>query len=101
MAIINKDVEIGPDVDISKLNLEEGNTNYVILKLDYEEYVLPYKDAMNILIALDNAEKYDTKDWQNPIINDLTLKILITIISKERYQELKIHKLLKVNETHE
>lgn len=86
--------------DLRKVSAKELATeaNYVLLEFGYNHtIVLPYKEGMQVLSSLQNAETYNQKDYRNPSITPATEQIVkLTVLSRKEYVRLKTSHLLGI-----
>ena len=77
--------------DVSPLN----DTNYMVITLQYDKIVLPFKDGITFLSSLNLVESYiPTKDYTTHIVKDISLNPAVEIISKQAYLEAKLRGLI-------
>lgn len=72
--------------------------NFMVIKLDYSKrLILPYKDALAFLSALNNAEKLISEYGSTPRIEAIDCEFIeSTVMSHEEYERIKIANLLQV-----
>lgn len=72
--------------------------NFMVIKLDYSKrLILPYKDGLAFLSALNNAEKLISEYGSTPRIEAIDREFIeSTVMSHEEYERIKIANLLQV-----
>jgi hypothetical protein len=83
------------------LKLVQGSKtkeNLMAIKLDYSKrLILPYKDGLAFLSALNNAEKLSSEYGSSPRIEAIDREFIeFTVMSHEEYEQIKIANLLQV-----
>lgn len=67
----------------------------VIIEFGYStKFVLPYDDGIELMSKFKNAEEWNSDDYKNPTIKPLESSPTLTLLSKEKYQEMKTLHLL-------
>ncbi len=72
--------------------------NFMVIKLDYSKrLILPYKDGLAFLSALNNAEKLIFEYGSTTRIEAIDREFIeSTVMSHEEYEQIKIANLLQV-----
>ena len=87
--------------DLEKEARKKREPNYLKIKFGYDSiWVLPYKEGMLFLQAMELAEVYDTSNYNNPVIRGINKGEgypETTILSREQYLMCKVAHLLKLN----
>lgn len=69
--------------------------NYIVIKISYGEFVLPFKEGIEFITSFSKLEKYD-KNYSSPTkVFPLNFSdIEIHVISQEEYEEAKVNHIL-------
>lgn len=84
---------------VKKLKTQKVKENYLCIKTDYStKIILPYKEGLAFMSALENAEQF-TEKYQEPhrIVPFNKETLTVTLMSGEEYEQYKIAALLNVD----
>jgi hypothetical protein len=91
--------------ELEKEARKKREPNYLKIRFGYDSsFVLPYKDGIALLQAMEGAEVYDTSDYAHPVIRSISADNNYpetSIISREQYLLYKVAHLLKLNKSPE
>lgn len=74
----------------------------VMIEFGYSnKYILPYDEGIALMSNFKNAEEWDSSDYKNPTIKPLEASPTLTLLSRDKYQEMKTLHLLGLTESTE
>ena len=75
-----------------------ADDSLVLIEFGYSnKYIFPYADGIAILDRFKNAEQWDGSDYKNPTIKPLDDGPTLSILSRDKYQEMKTLHLLGIS----
>lgn len=90
---------IKEQVEEIKKEIEKNTDNHALISFGYNsKFVVKLSEALNIIEALKNCETYDTTDYSNPKITNLTKNnnMEVSLLSQEEYVAYKASHILGI-----
>ena len=81
---------------------EPIHSNYLKIKFSYNcTMIFPYEDGIKLIEACKYAENLNTDDYQNNYIDNKSINLDTTVLSREEYLDLKMKYLLGLTTSEE